>query len=68
MLKDGLMYQRAIELNSKATTIRIVVRDWNSANIGSLTIPIKQITQTPWSVTSTASAASSIDPYIPEPD
>ena len=46
VLRDGLPYRRTISLNPRATVLRVIVRDTASGNLGSLTIPIKEIAQT----------------------
>ena len=43
VLRDGLLYRRRITLNPRATVLRVIVRDTASGNVGSLTIPIKEI-------------------------
>ena len=43
MIKTGALYRRQIVLNSKADMLRVVVRDARSADLGSLTIPIKEL-------------------------
>ncbi len=41
--KDGLTYRQVIEKNSRATHIRILVRDASSGQIGSVTVPFGQV-------------------------
>ncbi len=38
-LQNGLPYAHAIDLEPEATSVRVIVRDPNSGNIGTLTIP-----------------------------
>ena len=38
-MKDGFPYRRTFKPNPKATSLRVVVRDLNSGNIGTLTFP-----------------------------
>ncbi len=38
-VEKGLQYGLSFKLNPKATSLRVVVRDVNSANVGTLTIP-----------------------------
>jgi hypothetical protein len=38
-VKNGFPYSRSFKLNPKTTSLRVVVRDLNSANQGTLTIP-----------------------------
>jgi hypothetical protein len=38
-VKSGFPYSRSFKLNPKTTSLRVVVRDLNSANQGTLTIP-----------------------------
>ncbi len=40
MLKTGVAYRRSVALNPKATSVRAIVRDAGSGNLGSLTIPL----------------------------
>ena len=39
-VRSGLPYDRSFRLNPKATSLRAVVRDLNSGNLGTLTIPL----------------------------
>jgi hypothetical protein len=39
-LRDGVVYRTSMSLNPKATSMRLIVRDPNSGNMGSLTIPV----------------------------
>lgn len=45
VLREGLLYRRTIALNPRATVLRVIVRDTASGNVGSLTIPIKEIAE-----------------------
>jgi len=40
MLQHGLPYTHAFRLDPRATSLRVIVRDLNSASIGTLTIPV----------------------------
>jgi len=39
-LKTGLPYRRSFKLDPKASSLRVVVRDLGSGNVGTLTIPV----------------------------
>jgi hypothetical protein len=39
-VRSGLPYGRSFRLNPKATSLRAIVRDLNSGNLGTLTIPL----------------------------
>jgi hypothetical protein len=41
--KDGLTYRQVIEKNTRATQLRIVVRDAASGSIGSVTVPFREL-------------------------
>ncbi len=41
--KDGLLYRKIIDRNTRASELRVVVRDAASGSIGSVTIPFNQI-------------------------
>jgi hypothetical protein len=42
-VRSGLTYSRRFRLNPKATSLRVIVRDLNSENEGTLTIPVAAI-------------------------
>jgi hypothetical protein len=44
--RDGLTYHKVVVLSPQAKTLRVVVRDAASGSIGSVTIPMNQISGT----------------------
>ena len=45
MLTTGALYHHEITVNPKASVLRVVARDAQSGDLGSLTIPIKQFAE-----------------------
>jgi hypothetical protein len=45
MLKDGLPYSKNLVLDPKASSLRVVVRDRNGGNLGTVTIPLIGVNQ-----------------------
>jgi VWFA-related protein len=40
MLKDGLPYGKSLQLDPRASSLRVIVRDRNGGNLGTVTIPL----------------------------
>ena len=43
MLKSGLSFRRTVAMNPKATSLRVIVVDQGSGNLGSVTIPVNEV-------------------------